>query len=171
MSVRSVREYLAGQLDNLPVPGITAGNIRALARPYLFDVLEVPTVFVWPLHINEERIGGPRTGAPLGGLGTRERLHRFAVIAMWNFDPDSSDPGQFDDMLGVIDTQLYAIPSGTILTDAVTGEVSTLMAVAEGDSQHGRIDVLYRPPKQINLEGTFIYTAAITVPAWEWLKG
>ncbi len=172
MSVRSVRAYLVNQLDGLSVPTITAGNIRALGYPYAFEAFAVPTVYVWPLQISEQRVGAPRAGSALGGVGPRERLHLFAIGACWTFNPAVSgiDEAQFDDLVGVLDEKFYTIPIPCALTDPVSGETSTLMAVAEGQGQHGLVDWTYRPPTRLDSEGTFLYVAVAKLPAWEWVQ-
>lgn len=161
MTLRAVKERLAVELANLTVPTIIAETqplpAVVLTAPPTVDILDAPRLWLWAQDSTEQRLGGPR----VGGIGTKQVSYQCQIAAMWTFDPATSDPLQFDDLLDAILARVGAISLPQQLTDSQTGATSTLLKIGE------EFTVRREPPTALQQQGLLLYVAVVETAVWE----
>ena len=164
MPIASVIAYVAGLLDNLPMPDNCPPMASYVIPPDPNTETDTPSAYVWPTRFREDRDtskGGssmPRNTGPGTFSGVKMFTHSVDIYVIWM--------GANDDPLfpSIVDFTMKALrtcyPMPTIVTDPYDGTQSQINDV--GEVQEGEIYVRALADEAFNR-----YDALLTVPVIE----
>ena len=131
MPINSVSTYLLGLVDGLPLPGPAGetGQLAAFITPPDPGNLEVPSAYLWPVAGTETRLTTPRAGGPnVTEPGWKHIIHRVQLVLAFvgaGDDPDSDTT--FPAVIDAVMARLRPSPDEVLITDPVTGVISSLL--------------------------------------------
>jgi hypothetical protein len=134
--LNSVSVYLLQLLDGLVLPGPagTSGQLAAYITPPDPGNLAVPSAYLWPVQGTESRLTTPRGGQPgVTAPGWKHIVHRVQLaLAFVGAGDDPQADTTFPSVIDAVMAALRPSPDEVLMTDPVTGQVSSaLIGVGE----------------------------------------
>lgn len=131
MPLNSASGYVLQLLDGLPLPGVAgeSGALAAFITPPDPGNLETPTAYVWPVSGQETRLTTPRGSGPnVSRPGWKHIIHRMQLVLAFvgSADDDLAD-STFPSVIDAVLAVLRASPDEVLITDPVTGILSSLL--------------------------------------------
>jgi hypothetical protein len=169
MPVAAVMKFIVDALNDLQMPaGMNAPNLAAwiTAPDPDIDPAVIPTAYIWPMPLEEQRATVPRNTGPGTPAGLKTIRHEIGVWLVWDQAEDDPDadmlfPGYIDALMDALRT---AMPMPAILTDPWTGEQTQLDNVGEQMTANSP------PPRTLADQRYLRYDAFIRVPVTEQIQ-
>jgi len=165
LPIASVIAYVAGVLDNLPMPDGCPPMASYVIPPDPNTETDIPSAYVWPSRFEEDRDDTksgrsmPRNTGPGTFSGVKVITHNVDIYIVWM--------GANDDPLfpGIVDAAMFALrtcnPMPTVVTDPYNPNVTTQINDV-GEVMEGQIYVRALADQAYNR-----YDSLLTVPVIE----
>jgi len=155
MPMNSIQTYVAGLLDQLPIPG-TAQVLDTSIVPPTVDNLDNPKAYVLASRMDGSRQTMPRINVLTNGSGYKKLLWNVDVYLTYETNPDDIGIDQeFPLIIDAVMLKLWTTTMPLSITDPTTNLVSQVLAIGE------RFDVEYPPERTPATLRMLLFTARI----------